>query len=153
MATILRYNMPTLKDKKNIYLYRVSIFFILVLVCCNQVYRFAHSHHFHKNDSLVFEISYHPIRIAIDHSSSHQHDENSSHPTDNQHKYKNELNWHLPRCQYTSNFEFAAQALFSSPIHLPPPVLEKFLPFYHASFYLKDHHHAFSIIRGPPLLG
>jgi hypothetical protein len=146
--------MSILKNKKIICLHRISSFLFMALICCNQVYQFSHLHHLHHDDSLVFEVSYHPMDIAVEHSSAHHHnEEKSSHPNDSQHKYENQVDWNILRSQSANNFAFDVQALLFSAFFLPPVGFDKSTPFYQEPSHLKEHYASFPIIRGPPLFG
>ena len=62
--------MSILKNKNISNLQRVSTFLLLALIFSNPLYQFIHVHHVHQDDSLELEISYHPIDIALEHSSA-----------------------------------------------------------------------------------
>jgi ABC-type nickel/cobalt efflux system permease component RcnA len=93
------------KNKNN--LCQISSFLLLVLICCNQVYQFSHLHHFHEDDSLVVEVSYHPVDVDVLHSSAHVHgEEKSSHSSEHQHRYENNVDWSITRSQVTNDSTF-----------------------------------------------
>jgi hypothetical protein len=146
--------MSILKNRNIICLHRISSFLFLALICFNQVYQFSHLHHFHKDDSLAFEVSYHPLDIEVEHSSAHHHnEEKSSHPNDSQHKYEKQVDWNITRSQSANNFAFDVQDLFFHTAYLPPVGFEESTSFYQEPSYQKEHYTSSSIIRGPPLFG
>jgi hypothetical protein len=147
--------MSTLKNKNITNLQRVSTFVFLALIFfSSSVNQFVHVHHFHQDDSLELEISYHPIDIALEHASVHNHSEENSSPTnDNQHKYKNQVDWNNSRLQSTTNITFDDQELFFSIVYLPPVGIERSISFYKEPPFTKEHYSSLSTIRGPPLFG
>ena len=146
--------MSLLKTKNITNIQKISTFLFLALLFCNQVYQFSHLHHFHKDDSLAFEVSYHPFDIEIEHSSTHHHnEERSSHKNDSQHEYENKEVWKIRRSQSTNNLLFDVQAHFFSNSILPPVGFEESVSFYKEPPFTKEYYSSLAIIRGPPLFG
>jgi hypothetical protein len=146
--------MPTLKNKINIVLHQIFSIFFLAVICCAQIYNFTHLHHFHENNSLAFEVSYHPSNLAIVHSSAHYHNESqSSHSDDHQSQYANKTYSNTTRSQSTNNLTTDEQVLFSPIVYLPPVGFEKYISLYQQSPFIKEHYASFVTIRGPPLFG
>ena len=146
--------MSVLKIKKIANLQKISIYLFLALLFCSQVYQFSHLHHFHKDGSVAFEVSYHPFDIAIEHSSTHDHnEERSSHKHDSQHEYENKEVWRTRRPQSANNLSLDVPALFFSVSSLPPVGLWKTNSFYQNPSLTKEHFISCSAIRGPPLFG
>jgi hypothetical protein len=134
-------------------LWRFACFIFLVLVCCGQVYQSDHLHHSHNNDSVVFEVSTHPLDIAVEHSSAHQHQEEKSSQQDgNEHNYKTKVDWNVARSKSVIKGPFEAQALFT-PAYTPPFVDFGEAPSWHQAPSCKTEQYvSFLIIRGPPQL-
>ncbi|MEN8173557.1 MAG: hypothetical protein ABFS03_11850 [Chloroflexota bacterium] len=133
---------------------RVSAFLLLALLFSNPVCQFLHVHHSHQDESFEIEISYHPIEAALEHASAHSHsDENSSSTNDNQHDYKNQVDWNNRRLQTAPLITLAAQEFSYSLSHLPPAGFKESISFYQEPALTKEQHYSVSIIRGPPLLG
>ena len=147
--------MTTFKNKNINNLCRISSFLLLVLICGNQVYQFSHLHHFHEDDSLVVEVSYHPVDVDVLHSSDHVHgEEKSSHSSGHQHKYENKVDWNITRSQATNDSTFDILDLAFSAFYLPSVVChEKYTSFYRQPSFTKEHSVSSSVIRGPPLFG
>lgn len=146
--------MPQLKNKTNTPVHQMSAFFFLALMCCNQVFHFSHLHHFHEDDTLAFEVSYHPLGLVVEHPSAHQHgEERSSHPDNNQHNYENQVDCNITRSQSTQNGTSDEQILLPSIVYLPPGGFEKAISFHQEPTSTKEQYASLSIIRGPPLFG
>lgn len=146
--------MPQLRNKNRSTLQIISAFFFLVLMSCNQLFQFSHLHHFHEDDTLAFEVRYHPLGLVVEHSSTHQHgEERSSHPDDKQHNYENQVNCNVTRTQSTHTAVCKEQIPFFFFVYLPPAGLEKSLSFHQEPSYTQEEYSSFSIIRGPPLFG
>lgn len=148
-------NMSILKIKNITNIQKVIAFlFLALLFVCSQVYQFSHLHHFHNDGSLAFEVSYHPLDVAVEHSSAHHHNkEKSSHKNDSQHENENIEDWNLRRAQSTKNLTFDVQSFFFSNYSLPPVGIKKTNSFFQNPSLTKEHYISCSAIRGPPLFG
>ena len=132
-------------------LWHIACCLFLALVCCGQVYQSAHLHHFHANDSIVFEVSSHPLDVAAAHSSAHQHqEEKSSQQNDNEHNLKKNADWNVTRSKSVIKLPFDAQA-FITLAYTPPYVAFSEAPLWYQPPSCKiGQHVSFLTIRGPP---
>jgi hypothetical protein len=146
--------MPQLKNKNSITLQHISIFLFLALMCCNQLFQFSHLHHFHEDDTLAFDVSYHPLDLVVEHSSAHQHgEERSSHPDDNRHNYENQADCNITRSQSAHTVACSEPSIFFSIVYLPPEGFEESISYHQEPSSTQEEYSSFSIIRGPPLFG
>ena len=132
---------------------RFGYFFLLVSLCFTTICQFAHLHHLHEGDILAFEISCHPLSIAIEHPSIHQHhDEESSHPQNNHQQYESQPDWDLVRLQSSCHLVTNSQDLLSfSLLFFPQIGYSKLLSFFDKPFHFKNFYSPHVTIRGPPL--
>jgi hypothetical protein len=133
--------------------WRIVSFLFLALVCCGQVYQSTHLHHSHDNDLVVFEVSTHPLDLAVEHSSAHHHHEEKPSPQgENKHDFKKKADWNVARSKSVIKVPFEAQALFT-PAYIPP-----FVDFGESTSWHQppsgktEQYVSFLIIRGPPQL-
>ncbi len=146
--------MSKLNNKKNIPVHQINTYLFLTLICFTQAFQFSHLHHFHENDALAFEVSYHPLDFVLEHSSAHEHGEKGpSHPSDTQHNYENQIDWNVTRSQSSHNGTFYEQNPLFSIEYLPPAGFEKAISFHQEPASTKEQYASLSIIRGPPLFG
>ena len=146
--------MPHLKNKNGSTLQYISAFLFLALMCSNQVFQFSHLHHFHEDDTLAFEVSYHPLGLTVEHSSAHQHgEERSSHPDDDRHNYENQADYNITRSQSAQTVVYNELSFLFSIVSLPPEGFKRAISFHQESSSTQEEYSSFSIIRGPPLFG
>ncbi len=146
--------MPQLKNNNSSTLQYLSAFLFLALMCCNQIFQFSHLHHFHEDDGVAFEVSYHPLGLVVEHSSAHQHGEESSpHPDDDRHNYENQADCNITRSQSTHTIVYNELSLFFSIVYLPPESFEKAISFHQEPSTTQEEYSSFSVIRGPPQFG
>ncbi len=127
--------------------HRISYFLIVGLIFFIQFYEFLHLHHFHEADSVVVETIYPPLDVEVEHSSTHQHEGDE----DNQHKYKNQIDWSFISSRFSNNLTFEPLILFFTTVSQSPLVIEKSITPHQIPFQIKDYFVSFLIIRGPPL--
>ncbi len=134
-------------------LWRLACFLFLALVCSGQVYQSTHLHHFHDNDSVVFELSTHPLDLAVAHSSAHQHHEEESSPQgENEHDFKKKADWNVARSKSVVKLPFDAQTLCCPAYSTPSVDFVKSTPWLQPLACKTEQYASFLIIRGPPQL-
>lgn len=89
-------------------------FFFLVIVCSSQVYSFHHLDHFHDVDLPETEKTFSPYEAAVEHSTNHDHDEDTQDSSDHQHAYTKHLDWHISRVQNPRGLTLDHQYPFAS---------------------------------------
>lgn len=130
---------------------RLLFVLILTVVCCGHVYQSVHLHHFHNGDFIAFEVSSHPLFVAVDHNSTHHHhDDASSHESDEEHSFEKSSVWRQiarPKWTISTDFDFIGFTVneYVSFADLDEP------RFHTKSFSVpKEYDSSFGAIRGPP---
>ena len=100
---------------KNIMTSRCMRFFLfIVLAYFSQVSPFYHTHHFHEDGLLAFEISNHTSDVEVEHTSEHNHDHDLPHTNDHQHAFGDQIDWNIVRTQSLKTLSHDSQYIVSS---------------------------------------